>query len=359
MNKEQLPTPSLLVNLQVLQKNVQDMAALARKAGVSLRPHIKTHKNKRIARIQMEAGAAGITCATVSEAEVMAAAGIGDILIAYPLYGDFQLRKVAELNRRCRLTVAFDSAEAAQRLNRLGAERGMRFKLSMIINTGGERDGVLPTKAAALAEHLRPLANLDLVGVLTHEGHVHRAPDTPSMCQLAKEAGAALVFAADALRNAGFNITAVSSGTTPPCQAGVAVEGVTEWRPGTYVFNDLMQMKFVAQPENCALTVLAMVVSHPAPDRYILDAGSKVFSEAASPTYGHGLILAEPRAKLARLSEEHGVVLAPPGSLRLGQRVEVIPVHVCTAVNLSDGFYVQEDAGKWSFWPTDARGLVW
>lgn len=367
MNKERLPTrlptevptPSLVVDLNVLQRNLHIMATFAREAGVKLRPHIKTHKNQRIARMQMQAGAAGITCATVSEAEVMLAAGINDILIAYPLYGDYQLAKVAELNRHCRLTVAFDSCQAAERLNGLAAEEGMCFNLSMIINTGGERDGVFPSQAAALAEQLRPLANINLVGVMTHEGHVHQASDTKSMRKLAREAGEKLVSAANSLRGAGFPITMVSSGTTPPCQARLAVAGVTEWRPGTYVFNDLMQMKFLATAQDCALTVLATVVSHPAADRYILDAGSKVLSEASNPVYGHGLILSAPEAKLVCLSEEHGVVIAKPGSLRLGQRVEIIPVHVCTAVNLSNGFYVKEGEGELKYWPVDARGLVW
>lgn len=359
MIKEQLPTPSLLVDLKTLERNVQGMAVLAQGAGVKLRPHIKTHKNKQIAQMQIKAGAVGITCATVSEAEVMLAAGVRDIFIAYPLYGDYQLAVAAELNGRCGLTIAFDSPEAAQRLNRLAAERGMRFSLSMIINTGGERDGVLPGEALVLAEHLRSLENIDLAGVMTHEGHVHQAPDIQSMRTQARKAGEELVLAANSLRKAGFPIASVSSGTTPPCQAGVVVEGITEWRPGTYVFNDLMQMKFAAAQEDCALTVVATVVSHPAPDRYILDAGSKVLSEAVSPVHGHGLILSAPQARLVRLSEEHGVVKAESGSLQLGQRVQIIPVHVCTAINLNSGFYVQDDTGKMTFWPVDARGLVW
>lgn len=357
--KEQLPTPSLVVNLEVLQRNLRVMASSAKDVGVNLRPHIKTHKSLRIAKMQIEEGAIGVTCATVSEAEVMAAGGIQDIFIAYPLFGDYQLTRAAELNKTCRLTVAFDSARAAQRWSAWGVEHDTEFKLVMIINTGGNRDGVLPAEALPLARAVEDLPNIKLMGVMTHEGHMHKNPDVGSMLQAAQRAATDLVFAASSLREAGFPITTVSSGSSPACQGKTQVAGITEWRPGTYVFNDLNEMKFVIKEEDVALRVLATVVSNPAPDRFIVDAGGKALSEGSRPGFGHGFIPCAPEARIVKVNEEHGIIEAKPGALSLGQRVEIIPVHVCTVVNLSNGYYLEKPDGSLEYWSVDARGLVW
>lgn len=359
MDKNQLPTPSLVVTHEVLQRNIQVMASFAKEVGVQLRPHIKTHKSVQIAKMQMDAGASGITCATISEAEVMVVGGIWDIFIAYPLFGDYQLKRAAELNKRCQLTLAFDSLEAAQRLSKYAAENQTEFRLLMIMNTGGNRDGVLPREARALGEAIKSLPNITLQGVMTHEGHIHQGASTIEMLDAAAQAAQGVVLAAESLRETGFEVKTVSTGSTPACQGRTKVAGITEWRPGTYVFNDLNEIKFVATKDDCALKVLATVVSNPEPGRFILDAGSKVLSEAKNQSFGHGLILNAPEARIVKVNEEHAIVEAPAKTFSLGQRVEIIPVHVCTVVNLSNGFYVEKEDQTLEFWPVDARGLVW
>ena len=359
MQKSQLPTPSLVINLEVLKRNIEGMASAASDVGVNLRPHIKTHKNIRIAKMQMEAGAVGITCATIGEADVMATGGISDIFIAYPLFGDYQLTRAAELNKKCRLTVAFDSTLAAQRWSEWGARATTELSLVMIINTGGNRDGVLPKDALALARTVDRLPNVKLTGVMTHEGHMHQSTETESMLSAAKLAAKQLVLAAESLRQEGFAITTVSSGSTPACQGRTQVAGITEWRPGTYVFNDLNEMQFVIGEEDVALRVLATVVSNPAPGRFIVDAGSKVLSEGSRPGFGHGFLPCAPEARIVKVNEEHGIIEAEQDALSLGQRIEIIPVHVCTVVNLSNGYYLEKPDGSLEYLAVDARGLVW
>ena len=358
LRKDQLPTPVLLVDLEVLRRNIGYMADKAKRKGVQLRPHMKTHKSKKIAHMQLAAGAVGLTCAKISEAEVMVEAGVHDLFIAYPMYGDYQLAKAAVLAKRCRLTLACDSLPAAQKLDSFARAAGITFRVSMIVDTGTGRDGVLPEQAVELAKQIAPLENLALRGVMTHEGHLYRCSSVQEVEEQAILAAQKLVAAAQQLRQAGFQIDTVSTGSTPGCYANVAVQGVTEWRPGTYVFNDAQETGLGVTEQDCALTVKATVVSHPAPDRYLLDAGSKVLSEASHHKYGHGIIKGAPQARIVKVNEEHGYVQAPPGTFAIGQQVEVIPVHVCTVVNLSNAFYIVENDQVLDRWTVDARGLV-
>ena len=359
MLKEQVPTPSLIVDRPILERNIARMASFANEVGVMLRPHSKTHKNIDLAKLQLRAGAIGITCATIGEAEVMVKGGIHDIFVAYPLFGEYQLQKAAELHRQSTLTLAFDSVQGAERLSKVALEHGICFNTRMIINTGGNRDGVLAREARALGEKFKELPGLSLSGVMTHEGHVHQGEDFATMKTLATKAAQDLIIAAESLRELGFHITSVSSGATPACHGKIKVDGITEWRPGTYIFNDLNEIRFVASQADCALKVMAMVVSNPSPGRFILDAGSKVLSEAKNSTYGHGFIVSAPEARIVKVNEEHAIVEAEPGTFTLGQRVEIIPVHVCTVVNLSNGFFVEKEDQSLEYWPVHARGLVW
>lgn len=357
IHKSQLPTPALLVDLEVLKYNIAYMARKTSQIGVNLRPHIKTHKSTKIAQMQIAAGAIGITCAKISEAEVMAQTGVDDIFVAYPIVGDYQLGKAAALARCCRLTLACDSLVAAQRMNYYAGTQGLKFRLSLIINTGGNRDGILPEQAVSLAEEIRHLPNLELRGVMTHEGHLHKCRDMVEVDQQANEAAIKLVSVAEELREAGFVIDTVSTGSSLASYSNTRIPGITEWRPGTYVFNDVMQQTYTDEAM-CALTVKATVVSHPSENRYLLDAGSKVLSEASHPLFKHGIIKSAPEATLVQVNEEHGIVSAPRDTFDIGQQIEIIPVHVCTAVNLANSFYVVNGDRVVDRWTVDARGLV-
>ncbi|MGG2196766.1 MULTISPECIES: alanine racemase [Paenibacillus] len=360
MYLHQLSTPAAIVNLDIVEKNIQLMAQIAKQAGKKLRPHIKTHKIPAIAKMQLEAGAAGITCAKISEAEVMAQYGAKDILLAFPTVGEAQVERILNLSRDCSVSVAFDSVYGAERLHEAAKKRGVVIPLYMIINTGDNRDGVASEREALeLAQSISLFDHVRLKGIMTHEGHVNLAKDTEQIVRTATAAGRMMVGIADMLRQHGFNIEEVSTGTTPACRAGVAVEGVTEWRPGTYVFNDVREMQLATPMAECAFSILATVVSRPAAERLILDTGSKSLTSDISTSPGYGYIKQAPSAVIERLSEEHGMVkVHHTEDLQIGQRVEIIPNHVCPVVNLMDRVFVVRNDEVIDEWKVEARGKI-
>lgn len=361
MKINELPTPSAVIDLDRLEKNIKIMADNAKNKEIKLRPHLKTHKIPVIARMQLEMGAHGVTCAKVTEAEVMIKEGIKDILIAYPVVGDYQIQKICEfLDEGCKVIVAFDSPYGAQKLHEAAAKNGHIIDLYMIINSGANRDGVNPgEEALQLAHHTKNLSNVRIKGIMTHEGHVRKAKDLNELKAIVIDAGRKMVETAELLRAHQYPIEEVSMGSTPACRAGVAVKGITEWRPGTYVFNDVHEFILATPIEECALSIIATVVSHPASDRFILDSGSKTLTADRPGTKGYGYIKQAPHAIIDRLSEEHGVVITQKeDDLYIGQRVEVIPNHVCPVINLMEKVYVARGDEVVDEWIVKARGKI-
>lgn len=358
MKKSHLSTPAALVDLDVLEKNISTMAESARNSGIKLRPHVKTHKMPVIAKMQLQAGAAGITCAKASEAEVMARSGIRDMLIAFPVVGEIQIGMIMKLLDSCRVTVGFDSFSGAAGINDAAGRYGLTVDLCMIVDTGAGRDGVAPgPEALELAGRVSGLNNVRIRGIMTHEGHVYRAGGPGDAAGLAWEAGRKMVETARLLRSNGHAVEEVSMGSTPACRAGVVVEGITEWRPGTYVFNDMHEVALATPLEECALSILGTVVSNPAPGRYILDTGSKTLAADKIVDGGYGYIKEAPGAVIERISEEHGVVRAEgEDNLLIGRRVEIIPNHACTVINLMDWVYVCRGEEVVDRWRVEARG---
>jgi len=342
-----LDTPSLVLDLDKVEANIREMAAIAEDAGVTLRPHTKTHKSPDLAKLQLAAGASGITVAKLGEAEVMAEAGITDILIAYPVCGPIKLARLKKLAGRINVSISLDSLEVARGLSGIGEEIGKRIKVLLEINTGLDRCGVPPgDEAVALAELIAPLPGLELTGILTHEGHAHFQERTiEGIKRCALEAGEKMVKTAELLRSRGIPIRDVSVGSTPTARYIAYVPGITELRMGTYIFNDYNGiMSGVATEDTCAVTVLTTVVSIPAQDRLIVDGGSKTFSSdrlTLNEQGGFGLFRDYPEIIMNRLSEEHGFLKLPDARdrLRIGDRLEVIPNHICVVSNLFDRFH--------------------
>jgi D-serine deaminase-like pyridoxal phosphate-dependent protein len=339
---EDLPTPAVLVDLDVLERNIARQADRARAAGLRLRPHAKTHKSPEIARMQLAAGAAGISLAKTSEAEVFAAEGFDDIFIAYPVVGAGKAERLLALSDRLRLAVGTDSIEGARALARVFHSAGRTLAVLLKIDVGYHRVGVLPENAPAIARSLADLPGISLRGVFTHAGQVYQAETPAAVAVIGKHEGEALVSAAAALRQAGLSIEDVSVGSTPSARHAMRVAGVTECRPGNYVFHDGSQVALgTCDREDCAMTVLATVVSVPASGRAVVDAGSKTLSsDPLRPRPdGHGLILGS-RSRLRSLSEEHGVLRVEEGdSFRVGERVRILPNHACVVSNLHDRLY--------------------
>ena len=360
---ELLDTPVIAVDEALLHRNIEEMASLAQSYGVSLRPHAKTHKSPRIARLQLEAGAIGLTCAKLGEAEVFVAeGGVSDVLIAYPIVGELKIRRLLELTKRAHITVAVDTLEAARALSHGFANSGRRLDVYIEVNTGQDRAGVRAGQEAVdLAVAIADMPGLRVSGVMTHEGHAgFSAPEAIST--VAQNAGRALVDTAERIRRLGIAITQVSVGSTPSSWFTPRVKGITEMRPGTYVFHDNNAFRHGRiGPDRCAARVVATIVSRPAPDRAIIDAGSKALALDPSPSHsGHGYIVGHSGTTIARLSEEHGVVLLTPDEqgFNVGDRVEIIPNHICPAVNLTDELLIVRDGEIVDRWPVAARGKV-
>lgn len=358
-----LDTPVMVVDEARLRQNITEMAEIAVGHGVSLRPHFKTHKTPEIARLQLEAGAVGATCAKLGEAEVFVdEAGITDVLLAYPVVGELKIKRLLALMDRAQVTVAVDTLDAATGLSRAMAAAGKTLDIYIEVNTGQDRAGARAgDEAVNLALAVNNLPGLRLVGVMTHEGHAGSS-DPAVIAATAEAAGTALVETAKQIRSHGIELPHVSTGSTPSSLYTPAVEGVTEMRPGTYVFydNSIFRHGRIG-PERCAARVAATVVSRPAPDRAIIDAGSKALAMDPSASHaGHGFIVGHPEATLARISEEHGVILLPPDEpgFAVGDRVEVIPNHICPAINLMDELLVARDGQIVDRWRVAARGKV-
>jgi D-serine deaminase-like pyridoxal phosphate-dependent protein len=339
---EDLPTPAVLVDLDVLEKNIARQAERARSAGIRLRPHAKTHKCPEIARMQLAAGAAGISLAKTSEAEVFAAAGFDDIFIAYPVVGLRKAERLLALSDRLRLAAGTDSVEGARHLSEAFRAAGRTLDVLLKIDVGYHRVGVLPENALEVARRIAEIPGLRLRGIFTHAGQVYQAETPVDVARIGTFEGEALASCAEALRSSGLSIEEVSVGSTPSARHAMRVAGVTECRPGNYVFHDGSQAALgTCGPQDCAMTILATVVSVPAPDRVCVDAGSKTLSQDTlrPRANGHGLILGT-ASRLQSLSEEHGVARIEPGdSFQVGQRVRILPNHACVVSNLHDRLY--------------------
>ncbi|MGO9582232.1 MAG: alanine racemase [Acidimicrobiales bacterium] len=349
-----LATPYLTVDLDVLDRNVAAMAAEARARGLSLRPHVKTHKCREIALRQRAAGAVGITVATVSEAEVFVDAGFRDVFIAYPLWVDrARGARLCSLVERCSLRIGVDSLEGAEALAR-NTGGGGALEVLIEIDSGHHRTGVSPDAAGDLAA-AAGRAGLRVRGVFTFPGHSYG----PGLARpAAADEARALAGAAACLRAAGVAADVLSGGSTPTALFTDA-ESVTEMRPGIYVFNDAQQLELgTCSLGDIALTVAATVVSR-AGGRVVLDAGSKVLgADRPAWTTGYGRLADHPHARVSALSEHHATVTwsescAPP---ELGEVLRVVPNHVCAAVNLADELVVMAGRTMVDRWPVAARG---
>ncbi|GAB4098354.1 alanine racemase [Sinomonas halotolerans] len=361
MVPEEIDTPEIMVDRDVLERNISRMAAAVGSKGLALRPHAKTHKMPQIAALQLAAGAVGLTVATIGEAEVFAQHGAEDLFIAYPLWvGQRAAERLRRLSAVARIAVGTDSAEAATALGSALGEAAGRIEVLVEVDSGHHRSGTAPAETAAVAR-AAAAAGLRVAGVFTFPGHSY-GPDMPA--RAAEDERAALGEAARLVREAGFEVQRVSGGSTP--SAAFAESGaVTEVRPGVYVFGDAQQLELGrTRPEDIALSVAATVVSRHEgaggiPRRIVLDAGSKVLGgDRPAWASGFGRVLAAPDARITALSEHHATVAWPDAEdlPALGTRLRVVPNHVCVAVNLVDSVAVVSEGRLVDRWDVAARG---
>jgi D-serine deaminase-like pyridoxal phosphate-dependent protein len=340
----ELATPVALIDEPTLLRNVRRVADAARARGIVVRPHAKTHKSVELALLQLAHGAAGITVAKLSEAEALAAGGIDDLFVCYPLVERTKIERLKALAGRVRISTIVESEPQARQLAEAARTAGIELEVTVDVDTGLGRVGVaLGPALEALVRLVQRLDGLRLRGLSTHEGFVYGIADPV-------ERRARLVESLSAFVEAGrsLNLATISAGATPTLFESMEIAGLTEVRPGNYVFYDAMQVALgAAALEDCALSVLATVVSVRSSSRAIIDAGSKVLSadsgvHGLSLLSGYGIVLERPDIQVTGLSEEHGwLSLDPSGpGVRVGERLRIIPNHACAAMANFDCAYL-------------------
>jgi D-serine deaminase-like pyridoxal phosphate-dependent protein len=371
-----LATPAVLIERGRVLANIDRLQRAANERGIRVRPHAKTHKSPLVARWQLERGAIGICCAKLGEADVFAEAGITDIRLPYPLH-PVNAPRVLALQDKASISFIVDHLDIARAWSEAMARAGRRADVLVKIDVGFHRCGIDPEPASALAfiRQIAALPGLHLRGLLSHAGHAYHAASEDHLRTIAEQEARTLVGLAAAAREAGVAIDELSAGATPSARFSLEQDGLTEYRAGNYVYFDRTQVGLgAATLDDCALTVLATVVTKPAPGRIILDSGSKTLAadgaRGFSPLAGHGTVFrdvslprgADPDADLIveRLSEEHATVRVASGhtALEPGDRVRILPNHSCVVSNLVDRAWIVDGGRVVEAMPIAARGRI-
>ncbi len=370
----EIETPAVVIDRERLLRNIDWAQGLADRLGVALRPHVKTHKCVEIARLQLERGAAGLTASKADEALVFIAAGVKSITVAYPL---IDARKVQRLLSAAReygtdLRVVVDSRAAVELLRSVASELQVNFAVFVEIDVGLHRCGVSADDPVLLelAHRIRSCDRLRFAGLLSHAGHAYSAGGASEVAQVAAEECELLRRARRTLQEARIEVAEVSVGSTPTVLASQTYDGITEIRPGNYVFMDRTPIRLgLATVDDVALTVVATVVSRNR-DHLIIDAGSKVLTSdlgahGSAGAGGHGVafrleqpIGGEPGLTVVRLSEEHGCVEHGGREIAIGAKLRIVPNHACPVVNLADELVVVSGDNEVARWHVAARGKV-
>lgn len=349
-----LDTPALIVDLDIFEQNLKRVADYAAEHRLRLRPHTKTHKSPEVARMQLALGAAGLTVAKVGEAEVMSEAlPPVDLLVAFPIFGAAKVKRLRAVAQRSPVTVALDSLEAAKQLEGTGSA------VLVEMDVGLGRVGVTAEEALALAREVARIPGLRFRGLTFYPGHI-KQQDEAAIAKLSHFVGAAV----EQFRKAGMPCEIVSGGSTPALFYSHKVEGLNEIRPGTYVYNDLNTLASGACTlEDCAASVLVTVVSTPRAGTAIVDGGSKTFSSDrlnGSDGVTFGRVVEVPGTRFHKMNEEHGFLDTTNSerALQLGERLHVIPNHICVVMNLHEQVYGVRGETVERVWKVEARGRL-
>ena len=356
--KDDLDTPALLLDLDVMEANIRAIAGQCKARGVAWRPHAKGHKVPTIAQKQLAAGALGVTCAKLGEAEVMAAAGIRDILIANLIVGPHKLRRLVELRRKADPIVCVDHADQVAPLSRVMSEAGLRLRVLIEVDIGMHRAGIAPGEPTLkLARLVADSPGLELAGIMGYEGHLLTVANPAEKAERIRDSLATLVATAELLRANGLACPIVSCAGTGSYIYAIQQPGITEIQAGGAIFMDAYYRHTCQVPDlGYALTVLTTVVSRPAPDRAIIDAGRKTLNiEQHKP-----LVAGRNDIRVVSLSAEHGTLELDPSAqdLKIGQRLELIPGYGDLTTMLHDNYCCFRGGRLESVLPIAARGKL-
>ena len=361
MHKTELDTPALLIDLDKMEANIQTMADYFSTVNAMLRPHVKTHKTPIIAHKQIAAGAIGVTCAKLGEAEAVIHAGVRDVLIANQIVGSHKIARPINLAKHSEIMVAVDNPQNVQAISEAAVAKGATVRMLIEVNIGMNRCGVEPGKPTLeLANQIRQSPNLKFEGLMGYEGHTVARPDLKERDAAARKAIQHLIDAKHYLEKHGVEVSIMSGGGTGTFNITGSIPEMTEVQAGSYVFIDstYRNVEGVGEHFDCSLSVLATVVSRPDPHRIIVDTGLKVLAKEFGIPQPIGITGVE----MTGLSEEHGTlktvgqVSDTNVSLTPGDKLEILPTHCCTTVNLHDRYYGIRNGIVESVWDIAARG---
>lgn len=361
MQKTELDTPALLIDLDKMEANIQTMADYFTTVNAMLRPHVKTHKTPIISHKQIAAGAIGVTCAKLGEAEAVIHAGVRDVLIANQVVGSHKIARLINLARHSEIMVAVDNPQNVRDISEAAAAKGVTVRMLVEVNVGMNRCGVESGKPALeLAKQIRQSPNLKFEGLMGYEGHTVAKPDLKEREANVREAMQHLIDAKHYLEKHGVEVSIMSGGGTGTFNITGGIPEMTEVQAGSYIFMDstYRNVEGVGEQFDCSLSVLATVVSRPAPDRVIVDTGLKVLAKEFGIPQPIGITGVE----MTGLSEEHGTlkfvgqVSDADVPLTPGDKIEILPTHCCTTVNLHDRYYGIRNGIVESVWDIAARG---
>ena len=349
MNIQDIDTPALIIDREKMLDNIKFMQAYADRHNVSLRPHTKTHKMPALAKLTENYGAKGIAVAKVGEAEAMAAAGLKDIFIANEIVGNIKWERIRKLAESISISFGIDSPCQVEGIEKVFANEAKPAEVLIEIEVGENRSGIiLEEDYFKLLETIKTCPHVHLKGVFSHDGNTYGAKDLAECFELATAAQKRTVYFANLAREQGFECSVVSYGSTPTFMNDVPImEGITELRPGTYIFMDVGQGNAIGTYDRCAVTVLATVISKPTKERTIMDAGAKALTKETRVggicnTNGMGIFLEHQDISVTKLYDEHTIIINEElvKRVEIGDKLRIIPVHICPVCNLYDEAYL-------------------
>jgi len=355
-----IDTPALLIDLEKMEYNIREMADFFKDKKANLRPHTKTHKTPILAHKQLNAGAVGITCQKLAEAEIMGMSGIRDILITNEIIGDMKIKRLVNLAKDIDVTVAVDDKENVKNISDAAQQKGVRVRILVEVNVGMNRCGVAPGEPALeLAQEVEKQKGLEFMGLMGYEGHTVFIASYKEREREAKKALKLLVDTKKLIEENDIECNAVSAGGTGTYDIAGSYPGITEVEAGSYITMDAKynSVEGIGGVFKQALSLLTTVISRPTDDRAIIDAGKKAITDE----FGMPRIETEKGGmELYKLAEEHGYIKieTPMKGLNVGEKVELIPSHGCTTINLHDYYYGIRQGIVESIWPIEARGKV-
>lgn len=345
MKLQDLKTPSIILDLDSLERNIKKFHDLALNNNKEIWPMVKTHKSSEILKLQKQYGASGVLCGTLDECEKSLEVGFDNIMYAYPVSDDIAIERIIKLSKSSNFIIRIDNLDTAKLIDKKASLEDTLINYTIIINCGLNRFGIEKESILDFAEEMKAYKNLKLVGISSHPGHVYQASLPEQVEEYVKDELESLEYAKKALKENGYKLKYVSSGSTPTFLQSVDYDTINVFHPGNYVFLDAIQVSLgICKEEDCALRVLTSVSSSPRKNTYMIDAGAKTLgldkgAHGNDSIKGHGIIVDHKNCLIESLSEEVGKIKDINNNLQVGQRLQIIPNHACSTANLTNYFY--------------------